>query len=105
MEEWFTDRQETGKDHEKLLSLDYSADTQTNVVRFNELNSGVQLSGQSLKRVLTAAVTPDRYRNIWRKYRKIPDADADLLHAVWEAGIGEEELEPALTAKKLIARP
>ena len=28
------------------------------------------------------AVTPDMYRNIWRKYGKITDCDGDLLHAV-----------------------
>ena len=70
MEEWFTDRQEIGMDHEKLLAIKYAGDMQTYLARFNELNSRVQLSGQSLKRVLTAAVTPDMYRNIWRKYGK-----------------------------------
>ena len=78
---------------------------QTYLARFNELNSRVQLSGQSLKRVLTAAVTPDMYRNIWRKYGKIPDTDGDLLHAVQQAGIEEEEQARALAAKKQIAPP
>ena len=82
MEEQFTDRQETGKDHEKLLALEYTGDMQTYLARFNKLNSRVQLTGQSLKRVLTAAVTPDMYRNIWRKYSKIPDIDGDLLQEV-----------------------
>ena len=45
------------------------------------------------------------YRNIWRKYGKIPDVDTDLLQAVREAGIEEEELARALLAKKSIARP
>ena len=105
IEDRFTDRQEIGKDHEKLLALEYGGDMHTYLLRFNKLNSRVQLSGQSLKRVLTAAVTPDIYKNIWRKHGKIPDADGDLLHAVQEAGIEEEELARALTAKKLIARP
>ena len=61
MEERFTDRQETGKDYEKLLALEYTGDMQTYLARFNELNSRVQLTGQSLKRVLNAAVTPDMY--------------------------------------------
>ena len=87
MEERFTDCQEIGKDHEKLLALEYTGDMQTYLARFDELNSRVQLTGQSLKRVLTAAVTPDMYRNIWRKYGKIPDTDGDILHAVREAGI------------------
>ena len=64
IEERFTDRQEIGKDHKKLLALEYAGDMQTYLARFNELNSRVQLSGQSLKRALTAAVTPDMYRNI-----------------------------------------
>ena len=67
MEERFTDHQETGKDHEKLLALEYAGDMQTYLTRFNELNSRVQLTGQSLKRLLTAAVTQDMYRNIWTK--------------------------------------
>ena len=75
MEERFNDRQEIGKDHEKLLALEYAGDMQTYLARFNELNSRVQLSEQSLKQVLTAAVTPDMYRNIWRKNSKIPDTD------------------------------
>ena len=45
------------------------------------------------------------YRNIRRKYGKIPNSDADLLHAVREAGIEEVELARALSAKKQIARP
>ena len=64
MEERFTDRQETGKDHEKLLALEYNSNMQTYCARFNEHNSRVQLTGQSLKRVLTVAVIPDMYRNI-----------------------------------------
>ena len=92
MEGQFTNRQETGKDHKKLLALEYAGDMQTYLARFNERNSRVQLTGQSLKRVLTAAVTPDMYRDIWMKYGKIPDTDGDLLHAVWEAGIKEDEL-------------
>ena len=88
-----------------LLALEYNGDMQTYVTCFNELNSRVQLTGQSLKRVLTAAVTPDMYRNIWRKYSKIPDTDADLLFAVREVGIEEEELARALSVKKQIGRP
>ena len=57
----FTDRQKTEKDHEKLLVVVYSGDIQTYLTCFNELNSRVQLTGQSLKRVLTAAVTLDMY--------------------------------------------
>ena len=105
IEDRFTDRQETGKDHEKLLALEYNGDMQTYLDRFNELNSRVQITGQSLKRVLTMVITSDMYRNIWRKHGKIPDTDGDLLHTVQEAGIEEEELAEALTAKKQIARP
>ena len=77
---------------------------QTYLTCFNELNSRVQLSGQFLKRVLTAAVTPDMYRNIWRKHGKIPDTDGDLLHIVWEAAMLEKELARVLVVKKLITR-
>ena len=64
IEDRFTDKQETGKDHEKLLALEYGGNMQTYLAHFNKLNSRVGLSGQALKRVLTAAVTPDMYRNI-----------------------------------------
>ena len=105
MEARFTDRQEIGKDHEKLLALEDAGDMQTFLARFNEPNTGLQLTGQSLKRVLTAAVTPVMYRNIWRKYGKIPDTDGDLLHAVREAEIEQEELTRVLAAKTQIVRP
>ena len=105
MEDRFTNKQETGKDHEKLLALEYSGNVQTYLARFNELNSRVGLSGQALKRVLMAAVTQDMYRNIWRTYGKIPDVDTDLQQAVREAGIEEEKQARALLAKKSIARP
>ena len=78
---------------------------QTYLARFNELYSIVRLSEQSLKRVLMAAVTTDMYRKIWRTYSKIPGINADLLSAVKEAGIEEEKLARALSAKKQIARP
>ena len=105
MEERFTDRQEQGKDHEKLLALKYQGDMQIYLAKFNELNSRVGLSGQALKRVITTAVTPDMYKNIWRKHGSIPDNDADLLGGVREAGIKEEELARALAAKKTMVRP
>ena len=105
IEERITDRQEQGKDHEKLLALEYQGDMQTYLAKFNELNSRVGLSGQAMKRILTTAVTPDMYKNIWRKHGCIPDNDADLLNAVREAGIEEEELARALIAKKSMARP
>ena len=105
MEDQFSDRQEMGKDHERLLALEYSGNMQTYLTRFMQLNSRVQLTGQSLKKVLTAAVTLHLYRNIWRKLGNIPHSDGDLLHAVREAGIEEEELAWELTGKKLIAWP
>ena len=49
MDERFTDRQQTGKDHEKLLDLEYAGDMQTYLARFNLLNSRIQLTGQALK--------------------------------------------------------
>ena len=58
-----------------------------------------------MKRILTTAVTPDMYKNIWRKHGCIPDNDADLLNTVREAKIEEEELARALVDKKSMARP
>ena len=105
MEDRFTDRQETGKDHKKLLALEYGGDIQTFLARFNELNSRVHLSGQALKRALTVAMSNDMHKSIWRKHGKIPDNDADLLQAIREAGIEEEELARAMIAKKSMVRP
>ena len=79
MEDQFTDRQETGKDHEKLLALEYGGDIQTFLAKFNELNSRVHLTGQALKRALTVAMSSDMHKSIWRKHGKIHDNDADLL--------------------------
>ena len=45
------------------------------------------------------------YRNIWRKYGKIPDADADLMQAMRKVGLEEEELTRALLAKKSMFHP
>ena len=105
IEERFTDRQEQGKDDKTLLTLKYQGDMQTYLTKFNELNSRVGLPGQAMKRILTSAVTPDMYKNIWRKQGYIPDNDADLLNTVREAGIEEEELARALVAKKSMVRP
>ena len=100
MEDRFTDRQEKGKDHKKLLALEYGGDIQMFLAKFNELNSRVHLSGQALKRTLTVAMSNDMHKSIWRKHGKIPDKDADLLQAVREVGIEEEELARATIAKK-----
>ena len=105
MEDWFPDRQEMGKDQEKLLALEYGGDIQTFRAKFNELNSRVHLSGQALKRALIVAMSNDMHKSIWRKHGKIPDNDADLLQAVREAGIEEQELARATTAKKTMSRP
>ena len=105
MEDRFTDQQEMGKDHEKLLALEYNGDIQTFLAKFNELNSRVHLSGQALKRVLVTAMSHDKHKSIWRKHGKIPDNDADLLQAVREAGIEEEELARATAAKKGMSHP
>ena len=105
MEDRFTDRQETGKDHEKLLALEYGGDIQTFLAKFNELNSRVHLSGQALKRVLVTAMSHDMYKSIWRMHGKIPNNNADLLQAVREAGIEEEELARAIIVMKGMVRP
>ena len=62
IEEQFTNCQEQGKDYKKLLALEYQGNMQTYLARFNELNSRVGLSGQAMKRIHTAAVTPDMYK-------------------------------------------
>lgn len=102
--ERFTDRQEKGKDREKLLALTYSGDIQTYLARFNELNTRVGLNGQVLKRVLTYAITTDMHNNICRRHGHIPDDEIDLLDAIREAGIQEEELARSLAVKRVMAR-
>ena len=105
MEDRFRDRPETGKDHGKLLALEYGGAIQTFLAKFNELNSRVHLSGQALKRALIVAMSNDMHKSIWRKHGKIPDNEADLLQAVREEGIEGEELARATAAKKTMARP
>ena len=105
MEDRFTDRQETEKDHEKLLALEYGGDIQTFLAQFNQPNSRVHLTGQALKRALTVAMSNDMHKSIWRKHGKIPDNDADLLQAIREVRIEEEALARATIAKKAIAHP
>ena len=105
MQDWFTDRHEMGKDHEKLLALKYGGDMQMFLVKFKELNSRVYLSGQVLKTALTVAMSNDMHKSIWRKHGKIPDNDADRLQAVQEAGIKEEELARITIVKKAMVRP
>ena len=75
------------------------------LAKFNELNSRVQLTGQALKRALTVAMSSDMHKSLWRKHGKIADNDADLLQAIREAGIEEEELARATIAKKSMACP
>ena len=58
-----------------------------------------------MKRVLVTAMSHEMHKSIWRKHGKIPDNDADLLHAVREAGIEEEELARVVIVKKSMARP
>ena len=107
IEDRFTDCQEQGKDHEKLLALKYHRNLQTYLAKFNELNSRVGLSGKALKRVITTgtAITQEMYKNIWRQYGRIPDNNANLLRVVQEAGIEKEELVRALAPKKTMIRP
>ena len=87
------------------MALENGGDIQTFLAKFNELNSRVHLMGQALKRALTVAMSSDMHKSIWRKHGKIPDNDADLLQAVQEAGIEEEELARATMAKKSMAGP
>ena len=87
------------------MALEYGGDIQMFLAKFNELNSRVHLSGQALKRALTVTMSNDMHKSIWRKHGKIPDNDAELLQAVREAGIEEEELARATIAKKSMIRP
>ena len=87
------------------MALKYGEDIQSFLAKFNKFNSRVHLSGQALKRALTVAMSNDMHKSIWRKHSKIPDNDTDLLQAVREADIEEEELARSRIAKKAMVRP
>ena len=105
IEDRFTDRQETEKDHEKYFALEYGGDIQTFLAQFNEVNSRVQLSEQALRRALTVAMSNAIHESIWRKHGKIQDDITDLLQASQEGAIKEEELARVTIAKKRMAQP
>lgn len=67
LKERFTDHQEQKMNHEKLLALENQGNIQTYLAKFKKLNSRVGLPGQALKWVITTAITPKMYKNIWRK--------------------------------------
>ena len=52
----FADKQEKSRDHDKILSLQYQGNFQTYLARLNELNSQVNMTGETLHHVVLGHV-------------------------------------------------
>ena len=48
--------------------------------------------GVTLREVITAAMTPEMHRAIYQRYRPLPTDDKELIAAVRDVGIIEEEI-------------
>jgi len=95
----FTDQMESPKDWQRMRSLEYKGDIQTYLAQLEEINSRVGVTGEPLREIITKAITPEMHRSIFQKYRRLPKDDTELLEAVREVGIIEEEI--ALSAAQI----
>ena len=92
MVERFTDRMESRKDWQRMRTLEYKGDIQTYLASLEEINSRVGATGEPLREIIMNAITPEMHRAIYQRYRRVPKNDADLIEAVRETGIIEEEI-------------
>lgn len=92
MEERFTDRMERRKEYKRMIGLKYEGDIQTYLATLQEMNSRVGIGGEPLRAIIAKAITPEMHRAIYQKYKGLPDNDTDLIEAVREIGIVEEEI-------------
>ena len=90
--ERFTDRMERRKDFQKMRDLEYKGDVQTYLATLEEMNDRVGMTGEALKDTIASAISPEMHRNIFLRYGRFPASDADLIEAVREAGVIEEEI-------------
>ena len=90
--ERFTDRMERRKDFQKMRDLEYKGDVQTYLATLEEMNDRVGMTGEALKDTIATAISPEMHRNIFLRYGRFPASDADLIEAVREAGVIEEEI-------------
>ena len=90
--ERFTDRMERRKDFQKMRDLEYKGNVQAYLATLEEMNDRVGMTGEVLKDTIATAISPEMHRNIFMRYGRFPTSDADLLEAVREAGVIEEEI-------------
>ena len=95
----FTDQMESPKDWQRMRALEYKGDIQTYLAQLEEINSRVGVTGEPLREIITKAITPEMHRSIFQRYRRLPKDDTELLDAVREVGIIEEEI--ALSAAQI----
>ena len=95
IEERFTDKQETAKDHKKILALKYEGSIQTFFTKLDEHNSRVGLNGEAYKKILVDMMPNDMFDIIFNKYGTIPSKENDVRSVVMRAGIIIEERELA----------
>ena len=88
----FMDQMERRKDWQRMCSLEYKGDIQTYLAKLEEINSRVGATGEPLREIITAAITPEMHRAICQRHKRLLHDDAELIEAVREAGIIEEEL-------------
>ena len=75
-----------------MHSLEYKGNIQTYLAKLEEINSRVGATGEPLREIITAAITPEMHRAIYQRHKCLPNNDAELMEEVREAGIIEEEL-------------
>ena len=90
--ERFTDRMERRKDFQKMRDLEYQGDVHTYLATLEEMNDRIGMTGKALKDTIATAISPEMHRNIFLRYGRFPSKDADLIEAVREAGVIEEEI-------------
>jgi uncharacterized protein (DUF924 family) len=75
-----------------MRDLEYQGDVHTYLATLEEMNDRVGMTGEALKDTIATAISPEMHRNIFLRYGRFPSRDADLLEAVREAGVIEEEI-------------
>lgn len=74
-----------------MRALEYKGGVQTYLAKLEEINTRIGMTGEALKDTVVNSITPEMHRNIYLRYRRLPENDADLLEAVREVGLFEED--------------
>jgi hypothetical protein len=72
--------------------LQYKWDIQEYLSKLLEINGRVRAKGEPLREVITAAITPEMHRAIYQGYHRLPADDKELIAAIRDVGIIEEEI-------------